>query len=993
MKKTMLSILLAAQLVVSLAATGFAATDQVTYHIGSISPVGCLLDDDTNRVDFQDSAGGPTRVRYGETVYFPLLNNQAAAGTSEEQLLTRSSRLADELEQENAYLDSLRSDLETARRNLENALNAAVLSKDILAADLEGLIAAIDAETVGAEQREAEIASLRQDLTEQQAYLDSAIELDSAADAALEEIRAGIRLTEQELEALRSLVPPVRERGSLEERREELLTAIQDSGDLLTDAEAAMSDPLETTAALIETRGGLTGRIDGLKERISGILDGLLPGSLTAENDSGVYQPYLDARQEYRGRPDEVRLDSGAEDYLDDPSPDPDGYPEVVVRYGEAVRELLAVYQGASGAGSDGIAAARNLAGDLGELGLSDDPPDQDGSLYARLSFLREELSRIDDELSLSRERDAIQSGLRSLENELAELDETLAACSEEIERLAGGVPTLSLDPELLTPEALGGADDGWEADSMIGRQQDRLFSLLEEKSDREKEKANAAEKRKDEQAAHDEISRKLSALTDPDAPSAAVRATRLRQNYPFLLLSQTLREAEDIQTLSSDAVLDELDGLLGLFLSGDLENRGPDSDEALLEKMRVYESYRAAESAYSRQLPRNSELARSASAAALAHSQASSSGSGRYPYVYENKAVDGVKLKSKWEEGKRYVDEISLVKKRYQNDSGYTGEAPSQYIYFIALKLKDRDTTSASPVDLFGTISMKKSSRSDSLNKFDYEDMELEISLEIGFTHPDDANLIPIDPAAFYPDEDFDEDAEETFDFEADDDSFYVANTKNQKKLVLGMNTDYDDEIGALYEDQTDGLLFWNGNGGFFNRSGYLYLAAEEDSFLYRIGSGGGLVPVDAEYDEYEGCFVIRTRALGRYAVSDVELELIDPAGEDPEEQVVVVITPDDGEPPAAPSVPAKPSPGWSQGSRSDEEEAPASSSQASAPESSQPPEPEVSSAPEELPAAAGTGDISVPLLIGVSIAGAMLLTLIVFLIIGAKSGRFRRQ
>lgn len=73
----------------------------------------------------------------------------------------------------------------------------------------------------------------------------------------------------------------------------------------------------------------------------------------------------------------------------------------------------------------------------------------------------------------------------------------------------------------------------------MIGRQQDRLFSLLEEQSDREREKANAAEKREDEQAAHDEISRKLSALTDPDAPSAVVRATRLRQNYPFLLLSQ----------------------------------------------------------------------------------------------------------------------------------------------------------------------------------------------------------------------------------------------------------------------------------------------------------------------------------------------------------------------------------------------------------------------------------------------------------------------
>lgn len=83
--------------------------------------------------------------------------------------------------------------------------------------------------------------------------------------------------------------------------------------------------------------------------------------------------------------------------------------------------------------------------------------------------------------------------------------------------------------------------------------------------------------------------------------PLPVVRATRLRQNYPFLLLSQALREAGDIETLSSDSVLDELDGLLGLFLSRDLENRGLDSDEALLEKMRVYESYRAAESAYSR--------------------------------------------------------------------------------------------------------------------------------------------------------------------------------------------------------------------------------------------------------------------------------------------------------------------------------------------------------------------------------------------------------
>ena len=221
--------------------------------------------------------------------------------------------------------------------------------------------------------------------------------------------------------------------------------------------------------------------------------------------------------------------------------------------------------------------------------------------------------------------------------------------------------------------------------------------------------------------------------------------------------------------------------------------------------------------------------------------------------------------------------------KNRYQNDTVYTGEIPSAYIYFVALKLKERDTTSPNPAELFGTISMRKSSRSDSLNQFDYEDVELEINLEIGFNHPEDANLIPIEPATFYPDEDFDEDDEESFDFEADGDSFFVVNTNSQKKLVLGMDVDYDEEIGERYAPQTETLFFWNGNGGSFNRTGYLYLAAPEDSYLYRIEADGSLRRMDAEYDDYEECFVIRTRTIGRYVVSDVELDLLDPYAEDP--------------------------------------------------------------------------------------------------------------
>lgn len=250
------------------------------------------------------------------------------------------------------------------------------------------------------------------------------------------------------------------------------------------------------------------------------------------------------------------------------------------------------------------------------------------------------------------------------------------------------------------------------------------------------------------------------------------------------------------------------------------------------------------------------------------------------FPYVFESSAASKIRFKTDWEEGKSYIDKIAVVKKRYRADNGgaslftadnrnVNGAAP-RYIYFVAVTLRERSTTTTKTVDAFGTISLRKTGD----NSFDYDDMEFDVSFEIGFNPPESSNMIPITPALFEPDSDFDSDSsEETFDFEADNYSYFIVNTRGQKKVVLGLDCDYDDDIGERYPDAD--LEFFNGNGGAFNRTGYLYLYAERGGYVYSIDESNTLTKADSHYDRTEECHVVRTRTLGRYVVSDTKLSL----------------------------------------------------------------------------------------------------------------------
>ncbi len=229
--------------------------------------------------------------------------------------------------------------------------------------------------------------------------------------------------------------------------------------------------------------------------------------------------------------------------------------------------------------------------------------------------------------------------------------------------------------------------------------------------------------------------------------------------------------------------------------------------------------------------------------------------------YVYESDAVDGVKIKAKWDMNGKLIDSVQLAKKKVM------GETLSQkYIYFIEVDLKDGGSTTAT--DISGTIQLRKS------GEFDYDDMELDVDIELAYATSNDSEITE-DLKLFKEGYGFEPDDAYEFTFECDDESYFEVNTNGQGKLLLSATADFDTDVATIYPNAN--LEFFYGNGGTFNRIGTLYLHAESGSYLYQLRDDGRLVEVNAEYDEYDENFIIKTRTLGKYVISDVKLPLLD--------------------------------------------------------------------------------------------------------------------
>ena len=240
--------------------------------------------------------------------------------------------------------------------------------------------------------------------------------------------------------------------------------------------------------------------------------------------------------------------------------------------------------------------------------------------------------------------------------------------------------------------------------------------------------------------------------------------------------------------------------------------------------------------------------------------------------YVDEYDAVQSMSIKKSWDMNGDAIESVSVVKKKFNGDST-SGEG---YYYFLALKAKNASSTAQT--DVTGEITLKKTGTNGIVT--DDNSTTLEVGVTVGYKYASANDLQLTDtPRIYYFTDTDNENAiptsdEETLDLYGEA-GYFTVSTVGQGKILLANDLDYDSDIAAKYP--TANLDFVNGNGANFNKTGEMTIYADEGSYLYEVNSDGLLEEVDAEYDEYEEAFKFKTRTLGRYVISDQELDLDD--------------------------------------------------------------------------------------------------------------------
>ena len=202
--KRYFALLLAAAMLLGLALPVSAA--EATYKVADVSQVGYLEDED-GRLDLSDSV---SKVPYGETVYFPLLNDGGSAGITEAyndyvakdnaygaaQNTTRDA-LATKNEKQNAFdaakaaWEAANGDTTALQQALTNAQNAlteletkiSTLTTEIAAleAELPALQTALESaqNALSGKTSDAELANLKTAMDNAQSIYDQAVTLDA----------------------------------------------------------------------------------------------------------------------------------------------------------------------------------------------------------------------------------------------------------------------------------------------------------------------------------------------------------------------------------------------------------------------------------------------------------------------------------------------------------------------------------------------------------------------------------------------------------------------------------------------------------------------------------------------------------------------------------------------------------------------------------------------------------------------------------------------
>ena len=104
-------------------------------------------------------------------------------------------------------------------------------------------------------------------------------------------------------------------------------------------------------------------------------------------------------------------------------------------------------------------------------------------------------------------------------------------------------------------------------------------------------------------------------------------------------------------------------------------------------------------------------------------------------------------------------------------------------------------------------------------------------------------------------------------------DEAEFEVDVTGQGKLNLAWNTDFNKEFAAMYDYANIDFLTFEYTPS-FNKTGTLYLYAPEDAFIYEVTADGAKEIKGLAWDEDYEAWTFKTRKLGAYAISDVELD-----------------------------------------------------------------------------------------------------------------------
>ena len=204
--------------------------------------------------------------------------------------------------------------------------------------------------------------------------------------------------------------------------------------------------------------------------------------------------------------------------------------------------------------------------------------------------------------------------------------------------------------------------------------------------------------------------------------------------------------------------------------------------------------------------------------------------------------------------------------------DSTIESVANPGFTYWVEIKTKEDDTTKV--LDLAGVlrIGSTKNKAEDTTNAF-----RLDTSLD-NRVYDNGAYVKVVDEWTFKPDSrsvvKFDDDADDvTLYFGENEAAWFEFDARGQSALNLEFTFDFNKEIADLFPKANIDFLTFTSKPS-TNRTGDLYITADEDTFLYEVTEDGVKEIPNAEYSEKEGAWHIRTRKLGAYAISDTELD-----------------------------------------------------------------------------------------------------------------------